>query len=97
MAELSVRSLQNEQLAAWSITIIEFVKARDQGNPMWGQMLEIVKKSGQAKSKVGMRMVARDISEFASGLSHTDREALCKELESKFGPGGALLRARRGK
>ena len=97
MPRPSVRDLKDDDLAAWSIVVLEFVKGRDLGNPAWDQWIEIVQGTAQKRNYKGLRMVARDISDLASGLSERDREALAQIVEQNFGPDSVVFKPRRGR
>ncbi|MFZ6664176.1 hypothetical protein [Peijinzhouia sedimentorum] len=75
-------------LKEWCSSVVKFILEQ---SPVGGDMLmqyDIVINSSYQKQDIrGLRMVAKDVMEWAKGLSESDKSKLDEVLESKFGSG----------
>jgi hypothetical protein len=79
------RAAELTSLRDWSLEIIRFMLASDPTAPVLTQAQDAISGAFDRGDLRGLRIVTRDVSEWARGLALSDRSRLDELLRSRFG------------
>lgn len=75
------------QLRDWSVAIARFIGSIPEAASLSRQMEEVIHQAFERRDLRGLRMVARDVAEWATDLSPEQQQQLDALLVSRFGRG----------
>lgn len=75
------------QLRDWSVAIVRFIAGVSEPAPLFNQMEEAISQAFERRDLRGLRMVSRDVAEWATDLSPQHQQQLDELLTSELGRG----------
>lgn len=81
------REAEMKELRDWCVAILQFMARIDPSSGVYAQGEQAVEAALQRGNHRGLKMVARDVREWAAALSPGDRHDLDEALRSRFGRG----------
>lgn len=75
------------QLRDWCTAIVRFMASVSEPAPLFREMEEAIERAFERRDLRGLRMIARDVAEWASDLSPEHQEQLDEQLLAQLGRG----------
>jgi hypothetical protein len=91
------RQQQLEHLKAWCLAIVRFLRELDTSPSLYSQLEEAIEAAFERGDLRGLKMVSRDLEEWAMGLPSASQRQLNNMLHARFGIELAVIARQRAR